>query len=45
MCSVSELADMVALGLGLPAETFTKAGRYGFVLNLLQDARVVDDDM
>jgi len=28
-CSVSNLAEMAALGLGLPAETFKDAGRYG----------------
>lgn len=29
MYSVAVLADMVAIGLGLPAETFRDAGRYG----------------
>ena len=28
---VAGLADMVAIGLGIPAETFGKAGRYGSV--------------
>ena len=28
--SVADLADMVAIGLGLPAETFRDAGRYGY---------------
>ncbi|KDR85465.1 hypothetical protein GALMADRAFT_234353 [Galerina marginata CBS 339.88] len=27
--AVADLADMVAIGLGLPAETFRRAGRYG----------------
>ncbi|CAA7265907.1 unnamed protein product [Cyclocybe aegerita] len=27
--AVSDLADMVAIGLGIPAETFREAGRYG----------------
>lgn len=27
--SVSALAEMAAVGMGLPAETFTDAGRYG----------------
>lgn len=29
--SVSKLAEMTAVGLGLPAEYFSDAGRYGFV--------------
>ncbi len=32
---VADLADMVAIGLGLPADTFRQAGRYGFVQSIL----------
>lgn len=35
--SVANLAEMVAVGLGLPAETFKDAGRYGLVLSLSTD--------
>ena len=31
--SVSELADMVAIGLGIPSDTFREAGRYGCVFS------------
>lgn len=33
--SVADLADMVAVGLGLPADTFRQAGRYGFAFLIL----------
>lgn len=29
---VTDLADMIAIGLDLPAETFRQAGRYGFAI-------------
>lgn len=33
-CRVSGLAEMTAVGLGLPAETFSSGGKYGFVHNI-----------
>jgi hypothetical protein len=33
--SVSKLSEMAALGLGLEAEYFSNAGRYGFVKSLV----------
>lgn len=31
LTSVANLAEMTAIGLGLPVETFRDAGRYGWV--------------
>ena len=33
--SVADLADMIAIGLDLPAGTFREAGRYAFVFKIL----------
>lgn len=34
ICSVTSLAGMTAIGLGLPAEAFMDATKYGYVTRL-----------
>jgi hypothetical protein len=35
LCSVSKLAEMAAIGLGLAPDAFSSAGTYGYVFSLL----------